>query len=433
MLLELDTTLKKESIVKERPLIILALCLILALTFTEAAATARDWPQFRGPWQNGAVTGSGLFDGDHEGVGLEIAWKRPLGSGYSSISIVGGRGVTMFTDGTDDLLTAFDVATGKELWRYRVAEMYKGHSGSDDGPISTPTVRDGVVYGLGPLGHLFAVKLEDGEELWRRTLDGEKDSLAPEYGFSTAPAIVGDLLIVQTGGPAGHSVTAFDRGSGKPRWSTADDPVNYQSPVVLELAGSQQVVAINDKLLLGLNPASGEVLWKHEHGTSAIEAFAQPLDLGQGRLLINSVSEVVSFRVTAGKGGNFSVQELWRSNVLKNSYAVPVVHEGYVYGFNAAFLSCLDAETGEVAWKSRPPGGEGLILVDGQLLIVAPKGDLVVVQASPEGYSETARLPVFTGGSATAPSAAGGLIFVRDLKEMAAIRVIDAPIKEKAP
>lgn len=409
---------------KERFGHILMLCLLLAPNLALAEAS-KDWPQFRGPGQSGLSLGNGLLDG--EAVGFEVVWQRELGSGYSSISVAGDRGVTMFTDGKDDLLTAFDIKTGKELWRYRIAEMYKGHSGSDDGPVSTPTIDDGVVYGLGPRGQLLAVRLEDGGEVWSRTLDGEKDSLTPHYGFSTVPVVDGDHVIVQTGGPDGHSITAFDKRSGEPRWSTGDDPVNYQSPALIDLAGHRQLVAINDKVLLGIEPSSGRVLWQHEHGTSAFEAFAQPTDLGNDRILVNSLNEVVALQVSA-QGDGYNVEELWRSNAFQRSYAIPVAYQGYLYGFSRKFLTCVNMETGETVWKSRPPGGEGLILVDGQLLVVSARGELVAVAASPEGYTETARLALFKDGGMTPPSFAAEHIFVRTLSRMAAIRVTDKPM-----
>ena len=140
------------------------------------------------------------------------------------------------------------------------------------GVIVYPT---GTVYGLGPRGHLFAVSLADGRELWSHVLDGETESRQPDYGYATAPLVVGDVVVVQTGGPGGRSITAFDRRAGRRRWSVEDDAVNYQSPALAELGGQTQLVALNNKYLLGLDPASGEVLWKHEHQTLPAEAFTE--------------------------------------------------------------------------------------------------------------------------------------------------------------
>lgn len=414
-------TMKKVLSVLGFTLVLDLVCLSSAI---QAEPPSGNWPQFRGPWQSGGLLDGGILG--HERLGLEMAWKRPLGAGYSSISVVGGLGVTMFTDGKDDLLIAFAVDTGKERWRYRISTMHKGHTGSADGPLSTPVIEDGVIYGLGPHGHLFAIQLEDGEEIWSQSLDGESDSSKPYYGFATSPVVVGGLLVVQTGGLEGHSITAFGRENGEPRWATGDDPVTYQSPAVIEFDGHRQVVAVNDRFLMGIDPVRGKVLWKIEHGTDITEAFSLPLDLGDGKLLVGSMNEVVAFQVTS-VDGRFSSHEAWRSNALQHSYTIPVLYHGYLFGFRGRFLTCIDASSGEVKWRSRPPGGTGLILVDGKLVILSSDGHMVIAEAASDGYKEIARLPTFDRPSHTAPSYANGYIFVRNLEEMAAVRVTETP------
>jgi enterochelin esterase-like enzyme/outer membrane protein assembly factor BamB len=359
-----------------------------------------------------------------------MIWKRPLGSGYSCVLIADSFGVTMFTDGTDDLLTAFDPDTGKELWRYRIAKMYQGHTGSDDGPTSTPVIADGTVYGLGPRGHLFAVRLADGNEIWSRTLS-ETDSRSPKYGFTTVPLVVRDLVIVQTGGADGHAVTAFARDTGELCWSLGDDTVQYQSPALLELAGRRQVVAITDRYLMGIAPAKGELLWRQEHKLELTEAYNLPQLHSAERLLITSVNELVSLEIAnqeAVPGADLALRERWRLSTHGTCFALPVSHDGYIYtGVNRRFLYCVDAETGEIMWKSRASGGEGLILVDGQLVMLSPRGDLVIINASPKGYHEKVRLSVFERGGLTAPTFADGRIYLRNLSELAAVRLTEIP------
>jgi enterochelin esterase family protein len=111
--------------------------------------------------------------------------------------------------------------------------------------------------------------------------------------------------------------------------------------------------------------------------------------------------------------------------VFGRSYSIPVAENGYLYGFRGQFLSCVDAANGEVVWKSRPPGGKDLILVDGHLVINGKDGDLVIVKASSEGYKEVARLGLFEQSSYTPASFSDGRIFVRDLNEIAAVRITE--------
>lgn len=202
-----------------------------------------------------------------ESFRLDLVWKRPLGSGYSGVSVVDGRAVTMFSDGEFDNLVALDTDTGEEIWRYRIASTYRGHGGSADGAHSTPIVDEGVVYGLGAKGELFAVNLGVGKQVWSKKIDEELGARTPYWGYATTPLVEDEVLIVQTGCSEGRSISGFSKGTGVLLWSVGDDEVGYQSPAVVTLAGQRQVVTVSNKLMMGILPESGEVLWRHQYDT----------------------------------------------------------------------------------------------------------------------------------------------------------------------
>jgi len=403
--------------------------LVLFVAFFGFAAPAHtEWTRWLGPNQDGTTLGNDLFPA--EGFGLEVAWSHSLGVAYSGIAVADGRAVTLFADGEFDWATAVDAKTGKELWRYKIDTWYEAHGGSEGGASSMPVIDDGVVFGLGAKGHLFAVKLDDGEEIWSLRIDEELDARPPRYGFATTPLVAGEVLFVQSGGDEGRSLAGLDRRTGKLLWSTGDDRVGYASPVLVTLAGREQIVAVTNREVLGLVPSTGEVLWSHEHGTvpEGEDAYSTPILLGDDRFLLNGQEATKTFRLEQSVKG-FDVDELWSSRDLKGSLATPVLHEGHLYGFSGNFLSCVDVSTGEKVWKSRPPGGHGLILIDGHLVVFAPGGSVIVAQASPEGYHEEARLEVSKRGTYTYPSFADGLIFVRNTLDFAAISVSAASAK----
>ena len=387
----------------------------------------RDWPVWSGPDRNLTSLGNGIFDRDS--FGLEKVWSRPLGSAYAGISIVGDQVVTGFSDGESDFMVSLDATSGKERWRYRIEDAYKGHDGSDDGPIATPMIADGMVYGLGAWGRLFALALADGKEVWAHQVVEKFGARKPEYGFTTTPTVVGDLLIVETGGDEGRSISAFDRRSGKVRWTTGDDMVGYQSPLVVEVGGKSQILAVTNKHMIGLEPATGKVLWQHQHSEGEHDGFAQPVPVGDDGVLLTYWPEAALYRL-----GEAGVEEVWRSRSLRGTYAIPVPYEGHLYGFSGRFLTCVDAATGETVWKSRPPGGGNLVLVDGHLVIQAPSGELVVAEATPAGYEEKARVQALDRGYYTRPSFAGGRVYLRNLTDIAAIgvteRAVASPVEQ---
>jgi outer membrane protein assembly factor BamB len=400
-----------------RPIVSATLLIILTISSTAGAA---DWPRWLGPDQNGASPEKGVF-GDAEPK-LSVAWSRPLGIAYSAIAIVDDKAVTMFADGETDWLTAMDVETGEEIWRYRIDGMFPKVGGAHGGQLSTPVIDKGVVYGLGAKGQLFAVSLEDGSEIWQVRIDEKLGARQPYFGFTTSPLVVGKLLFVQTGGADGHSLTALDKKTGKSRWSIGDDKVGYQSPILTKLGGREQIVAVTNQTVLGLVPKDGTVLWSQEHGLVAErDGWATPILIGDDSFVLTGGSESVAYEIGAADD-TFGAKELWRSQSLKGNYAMPVVHEGHLYGYNGDFLACVSAATGEQAWKYRSDAA-GLILVDDHLVIFDSQGEVIVAEPSPKGYNEKAKVRVSDKGGFTFPSFADGGIFVRNLESIARVNV----------
>ncbi len=380
-------------------------CLIATAAAGTALAHESDfWAQFRGQLPT-------------DGFGLELVWERELGSGYSNVTIAGDKAVALFTSGDADVVAAFDLGTGDELWRYALGDKYAGHDGSDDGPLSTPAVSGDAVFALGPFGQLVALRLGDGSLKWRRDLT-EEDSTEPPYGYTTSPIVIGGRVIVATGG-AGHSITAFDGASGEPVWTAGDDDVSYQTPTVVETDDRSLLIVPTDQFLQALDPESGEILWQLRHSEGERrERSAHAIPANAGRVLLWLARGSKMYRVSAD-----GAVELWAGNAFGNTHAVPVHVGDHFYGYTGSFLSCVSAETGEIVWRSRPPAGRSLSVVDGVLASVARNGDLVLIDATPDGYRELTRLPVLEQGDYASPSFADGVFVVRNLERMAAVRV----------
>ncbi|MCB1043418.1 MAG: PQQ-binding-like beta-propeller repeat protein [Acidobacteria bacterium] len=381
-----------------------------------SVASDGDWSRWRGNAQNGATTSQGAWK-LNDGYGLKEVWKRELGSAYSSVSVQGNQAVTMYSDGTEDWVVSFSPETGEEQWRRKIGETYKGHNGSHDGPNSTPIIEGDRVFALGPFGDLLALKLSNGDPLWRTHLVNDLQAVIPPHGFTTVPVLFNNKLIVETGGEQ-KAVTAIDAATGKLLWSAIDDQVNYESPITAMLANKTQLVFAGRQNVMGLNPDTGAVYWTFEHkvGGGAIN----PLDMGDNKLFITGNGrESVMIQIT----NDMQVKELWRSSNLTRSFNIPVAHKGFIYGFTGRFLTCLNAETGELAWKSRPPGDGFLILVDDHLVILTKAGTLHIAKASPDDFHELANTQLFDSVVWTPPSVASGKIFSRSLKDVAVVEI----------
>ena len=395
---------------------LLSFCVSLAVV---SAETPNDWPNWRGPKSDGVVVQSRPFN-FAPGNGLKLVWKKPLGSGYSSISVANGRVVTMFSDKKFDYVIALDANTGAELWRFQFDSTYVGHDGSHDGPISTPLVTADQVFAVGPRGHLFALEVVTGKKIWSAHLAEDFKVKSPTYGLGTSPQIAGSVLLLEAGAPD-NTVSGLNPADGKLLWSAGNDTVAYQSPVLMNLAGRQQLVCLANHRIFGIDPPSGKVLWEHRHGGSG--GTSSPVPAGDNRIFIHCGWEQAVMLEVGEERGKYAAKEIWKNSNIKATYNVPIYFDGHLYGYSGSFLTCINAATGESVWKSRQPGDGFLIGVDGHLVILTKKGSLHVGTASAEGYQDLASLQLFNGHSWTPASFANDRIYARSFGEIASVEV----------
>ncbi len=391
-------------------------CLVLLA----AAAGEESWPSLLGPSRDGRVRANAFSDSV---PGLELAWVVDIGSAYSGVVAGNGFAVTMLTRDDRDELVAFDSETGAVKWRLPVGPAYPEQDGAWGGPRGTPVIGSGMVYALGPYGHFLAADLQTGELRWSKHLVEDFEASMPDYGFTTTPLVAGETVIVQVGGPEGNSLVAWNGETGDLAWNQGQEPVEYQSPTLLSLKGRSTVLSFAGKRMTGHDAASGELIFEQELGERDRAGSAVPVPMGERRFFASISGAITAFEINEVDGA-LHAETLFQSRDLGNSYGLPVHHDGHLYGFRRGILTCIDADTGERRWKSRPPGGSGLILVDDRLVIFGAEGNVVVAAASPEGYQEQARLQGLAGSSLTWPSFADGKVFIRNAEQLAAVKIL---------
>jgi outer membrane protein assembly factor BamB len=356
---------------------------------------------------------------------LEVLWRRPVGGGYSEIAIHGGRAFTMELRNGSDFIVALAAATGREHWSVRVGPTYRGHGGSDDGPISTPAVDGNDLFALGPHGQLVAVDVATGRERWRHDLVSAFGATAPTWGFAASPLIDGSLVIVPTGGAASKGLLAFDRTTGRLAWNASVAKATaYASAVIATIADVRQIIAVASDRVFAVSPADGRVLWNAPGPGGNIEVANSVLALPGNRLLLSNWEESVLVEISK-RDNTFSTREIWRSPRLRGANGPTIYRDGFLYGFAGALLICMNAATADVVWRERTGAGT-LIGVGDQLVILSQdSGELQIASVSPDAFALRRRARVLEEGTraVTGPSFASGRLYVRNLKEITALRV----------
>lgn len=406
-----------------KPRAMLGLLVLLTAGSLAQPSKAADWPQFRGPLVDATSVESGIFPSGRA-FGLELHWRRPLGSGYAGVSVAGSTLAVAYSEGENDMVAALEEATGKTRWTFVLDKTYEGHDGSHTGPIATPLLYENKVIVLAPRGRVVALDEKNGSLVWDMNVVEDLGATKPHYGFTASPIVVGGTLLLQLGSPVG-ALAGFDPETGKLLWKGGEDIAAYQTPVPAQLHDRHQVLVTGMAKIFGFDSGTGDVLWEHPHGGNGPRGAMSlvPVPAGGSRVFLahqDNASTTVRLNLKDGKS---ELESLWENREIRNSYNVPVYHEDHIYAFSSRFLTCVHAETGESKWRSRQPGDGFLILVDGHLVIATKSGSLHIAPATPDGYREVAHLPLFEELIWSPPSFANGRIYVRGLGDLARVDV----------
>jgi outer membrane protein assembly factor BamB len=385
------------------------------------STAASSWPGFRGEDRAGVYRGPLRVTWD----GLTPMWKKAVGGGRASFAIAGGRAFTIEQRKSDEVVAAYDVQSGREIWanawRERFNSKMMGLWGGGEGPRSTPTFHDGLVYALGARGELRCLDAATGKLVWRTNILTDAGANNLTWGMAGSPLVAGDAVIVQPGGPKGQSVAAYDRRTGKRLWSALDDKTAYASPMQVTLGGVPQLAIVTAARLVGLSLDRRDVLWEFAWSTDHGASAAQPIVISDNRIFYSSGYGTGAVVLELTKTGDrFSVREVWRNIRMKNRQSTSVLHDGFIYGLDEGILACIDAATGEVQWKGGRYGHGQVLLAGTHLVITTEDGELLLVAASPDKLQELARVPALDGETWNVPAFAGGILLVRNTKEMAA-------------
>jgi outer membrane protein assembly factor BamB len=387
----------------------------------EPAAPALDWPGFRGRDRDGVVRGIRINTDWSASPPIQL-WRRPIGPGWSSFAVHGDFLYTQEQRGDDEIVAAYRVSTGVPVWKHRdAARFWESNGGA--GPRATPAFSGGRLYAFGATGILNALDAADGRVVWSRNVGADSHTTVPDWGFASSPLLAGDLVIVAAAG----KLVAYEAATGAPRWFGPDGGAGYSSPHLVTIHGVPQILLLDARGATSVAPADGARLWGLTVTSSPLSApIIQPALTPDGDILVGDGQASAIYRIAVSQGASgWTVAERWKSTALKPFFNDFVVHKGHAFGFDGSILACIDLADGKRKWKGGRYGNGQLILLADQdlLLVVSEEGELALVAAASDKFTELARIPAIEGKTWNHPVVAGDILLVRNGEEMAAFRL----------
>lgn len=388
----------------------LAGCAMLAVTLA-----AGEWPQWRGPNRDG--TAATFTAPSRWPETLDKRWTVRVGSGHSSPILSGARIYLHSREQENEIVRSIDPATGKTTWEDRYAAPYRmsqAAAAHGPGPKSTPAAADGRLFTLGISGILSAYDVKTGKVLWRKPAP----AVLPLYGTAMSPIVEGGHVIAHVGGHDRGALTAFDVRTGAEAWKWSGDGPGYASPVVGTFGGTRQIVTQSQNRLVGVAASSGQLLWSVTLRTPYDQNSVTPLVYRDMVIYAGLEHPVVAAR-PVNKGGSWTLERVWENAAEGMYMSSPVAAEGMLFGLsnrNRGHYFALDLGTGKTLWGTRGREAENAAIVaaDGLLFALEADAELVIARANRASFDVVRRYTVAESETWAHPLIDGNRIFVKD-------------------
>ena len=403
----------------------LTLLTSLLVGFVVEARAQSDWPQWGGPDRNFVSSSKGLA-ATWPATGPRKLWSRPLGAGHSAIVASGNTLYTMYSQGQQEVVIALAADTGKTIWEHKYDAPPTGlNLEYGAGPHSTPLLVGDLLFAVGATGKLNALDTKTGKVAWSQELWKVHGGTKMDRGYSCSPVAYKNTVILMLGGP-GQTLMAFNQKDGSVAWKNQSLDMSPSSPIIINVNGQDQLVAFLGKVVAGIDPNNGNLLWSHPHVTEWGLNISMPV-WGNDNLLFISSAYSGGSRVLklTQKDGKTTAEELWFHRRMRLHHGTAVRIGDYIYAssgdFGPAFFSAINVKTGEMPFQNRAFPKTNFVLADGKLIILDEDGNLALATVSPTELKVISKVSVLKNLAWTAPALVGTKLYIRDRHTIAAL------------
>jgi outer membrane protein assembly factor BamB len=402
-----------------RRALMLAIVVLGTTSAGEAQRPPGDVTQWRGAARDGIITG--LTTPQAWPDTLTERWKVEIGTGYATPLVVGNRVYQFSRIGDNETMTALDAASGKVVWQAGYPASFAMNPATKQhgpGPKSTPVFFDGRLYSIGMTGIVTAWDAATGKQVWQKPATGP-EMLYTTHAFS--PIVDAGRVIFHVGGNNKGALTAFDLNTGAVVWSWTGDGPGYASPMVATIDGVRQIITPTQVKIIGVDATTGALLWERPMVHQFVSNSITPIVSGQ-TIIVAGTGPLFAFAL-ARRAGKWTTEQIWENTELPLRYATPVVSDDMLVGLsgrNSGQYYAIDARTGTTLWTSdgRQAPHASLARSGDLLFSLESDGEFVVARNSQTAFEPLKKYKVSSNETWAQPAISGNRVFVKDVTSL---------------
>jgi outer membrane protein assembly factor BamB len=383
---------------------------------------AADWPEWRGPYRDGAIVNEPKSWPEK----LSLKWKIEVGEGHSSPILVHSTIYEFAREGDQETILAIDPADGKIRWKQQYPAPVKVNPAAaahGPGPKSTPLYANGKLYTFGLGGILSCFDAETGRVIWRKDFAGQYKSVSPVFGTAMSPLADRGLLIAHVGGNHSGALTAFDAASGAVKWTWAEDGPAYASPIVVELAGARQLVTQSQSNIIGVEEATGKLLWQIPFKTEYEQNIVTPV-LYKDTLIFSGLDKGVFAVRLEREGAVITPKTIWENKDASMYMNSPVLSGDLLFGFShlkKGQIFAIDAASGKTLWTGPPRSGDNAAILASKSTLISlnNEGQLTIARVNGTSFEVIRQYTVADSPTWAHPLVLPDGVVIKDLKTLA--------------
>ncbi|MDQ1559381.1 MAG: outer membrane protein assembly factor BamB [Pyrinomonadaceae bacterium] len=384
-------------------------------------ARAQDWTQWRGPARDGVVPAKNT-PGSWPKAWQRV-WRVEVGEGYASPVVAGKSAFVHSRRDPEEIVTAVNLADGKILWQQKYAAPFQKNQYAvkmAKGPNATPLVAGARLFTVGTTGVVTAWDTATGRRLWAKDFSKTVDTSKLFCGTAASPLIVGGLVVIQVGSDVhGGQVLALDPATGESKWEWRGAGPGYASPVVFNVAGTEQIATMTNNSVVALDAKTGRELWTMPFPDDWHENITTPVWTGTHLVVSGTRQGTHAYALRQDAEKKWQATEAWKNADVTMYMSSPVYGDGLLYGHSVkrkGQFVALDAKTGAVRWMTEGREGEhaSVLLTPSNLIYLTNGADLIVARRATAAFEAVERYDVADAETYAMPVLLGADLYVRD-------------------